>query len=348
MRGRITVVSLIVASAVALPALSGDAAAQAIYGGSMPAVSARMAAPRIEQPSCGLPAPSARAQIALLSAYEGQALSSVTIGSQDIEVRTASVTIAPGDQPLYVVITSFRPVIWRFTGATNRVERAVLISKQNMPDGINAEGSNLAGATGLPASRVFFPSRPGCLRYFKDAPSVSSTLASGRIRSETGRMPDIVAARYGVSSFTLPSGEIQSASADMFKIMSALVSRTFMPLRGQSHNDLDYEVERFYPGGVVSLDADSVVASATPSPYMVLPGKAGLQQLVKQGALEYHGGDFFIRRKIRFPAELTGAIAVNFVLGKGVPQPDGDPGHSCIVSEATGEVLSTPVYCFGK
>jgi hypothetical protein len=70
-----------------------------------------------------------------------------------------------------------------------------------------------------------------------------------------------------------------------------------------------------------------------------------LQQLVQQGALTYRNREFQIHRKIRFPAELTGAHAARFLLLKGVPVPDGDPGHSCVVSEETGRPLTNSLLC---
>jgi hypothetical protein len=101
----------------------------------------------------------------------------------------------------------------------------------------------------------------------------------------------------------------------------------------------------FYPAGIIEVDAKKVVANAPPAPYVVLPNQAGLIQLVQQGALTYSNGEFQIRKKIRFPAELYGANAAKFLLLKGVPVPDGDPGHSCVVSEETGQSLANPILC---
>lgn len=46
-----------------------------------------------------------------------------------------------------------------------------------------------------------------------------------------------------------------------------------------------------------------------------------------------------INKKIRFPAGLAGAHSVKFLLLRGVPKPDGNPGHSTVISEETGEAL---------
>jgi hypothetical protein len=56
------------------------------------------------------------------------------------------------------------------------------------------------------------------------------------------------------------------------------------------------------------------------------------------GAVTQNGsGEFIVRKKIRFPAGLYGAHSVTFLIMKGTPYPDGDPGHSCVMVEETGE-----------
>jgi hypothetical protein len=90
----------------------------------------------------------------------------------------------------------------------------------------------------------------------------------------------------------------------------------------------------------VKVDASKVIASAPAENYEVLPNQAGLMQLVDSGALEQNKSrEFLIKKKIRFPAELYGAHAVRFLLLRGVPEPEGDPGHSCVIVEETGAPL---------
>jgi Ca2+-binding EF-hand superfamily protein len=290
---------------------------------------------------CELPLPSAKAQIALLSAYGAAALSSVTIGSQDVEVGTATIDIAPGNTPLYVVITSHDPVIWRFTGATHRVEQAVINSTQHRA-GTKGEAPGLAGATGLPARRVTFPPQASCIRHFRLVPSVSAALASGVVRDILGRGTDIQTFTSKVSVFRLPSGEAQTIkySPDAIPKTPVTVMLEGGPVTLRTDNPLARDVWMFNPGGVVTLDPAQVVASQKPARYAVLPNQAGLLQLVQQGALTYRNREFHIHRKIRFPAAMHGSHSATFLLRKGVPPPEGDPGHSCVVSEETGQILS--------
>lgn len=53
------------------------------------------------------------------------------------------------------------------------------------------------------------------------------------------------------------------------------------------------------------------------------------------------GSAFVIRKPVAgFAAGLAGADAVTFILGKGIPMPAGDPGHSAVLDAETGACLS--------
>jgi hypothetical protein len=108
---------------------------------------------------------------------------------------------------------------------------------------------------------------------------------------------------------------------------------------------------RFSPGGVVAVDPAAVVPPRA-EPYVVLPEAFGLAALVATGDLELRSGPYeflptlYIARPIpRFPAGLYGAESVSFVLGRGVPMPAGNPGHSCVISEETGMPLTDALLC---
>lgn len=101
------------------------------------------------------------------------------------------------------------------------------------------------------------------------------------------------------------------------------------------------EFRRFNPGGVADIQADQVLAPGLVEDYVVLPGHAGLLQLMNEGRIErLLDGIYLIKKPIaRFPAGLTGSGSVTFMLGKGVPMPAGSSGHSCVLSEETGKSL---------
>lgn len=89
---------------------------------------------------------------------------------------------------------------------------------------------------------------------------------------------------------------------------------------------------------MVEIDPASVVARVRAARYDELPREAGLLQLLERGALNWTGdGEFLVKRKVRFPAELGGAHSARFLLPRDVPEPDGDAGHSCVIGEEPGE-----------
>src|SRR5262245_35333830 len=121
--------------------------------------------------ACAMPTPSDSAAVVLVGTNEADALSTTTIGSQDVSVGTASLVIEPGREPIYLVVASGHPIIWRVSGAIERLERLVLTSSRNGPDTVSLDQPPVVGATGVPARKITFLKRVDCLRDFSDARS---------------------------------------------------------------------------------------------------------------------------------------------------------------------------------
>lgn len=317
----------------------------AIAGQQAEIARSKQAAVDAERAACPMPTASERAKVVLLSAYQADGVSNATIGSQDNVVHAGRVVVEPGDEPLYVVISSFSPVIWQFSGAVDRVERLVINSSTTSPAGSDPWHPSLAGATGIAPQRVSFLPRSNCLGYFSETPSSASLPAVAAIRSVTGKSPEIVTAADLVSSFSVPSGKAEmpknerkqlaiQKSARKMAIPEDNSNFIFRAGRGRAAEQMRWT----FPGGVVEIDPKTVVASAAVTAYEVLPSQAGLVQLLSAGALaQNNSGEYIVRQKIRFPGGLWGANSATFLVMKGVPYPDGNPGDSCVVVEETGE-----------
>lgn len=302
------------------------------------------------KPACAMPKASDAAEVVLLGTSQTEALSSVALGLQSEVTGFGTVNVEAGKERLHVVIVSDRPTIWRFTGATGRVERAAVISS----------GSDLAkkahnplpraGVVGLPADRVSFPRGADCPNYFFAVPSPGSAHAAAAVKVATGKSPAVIAARYRMTAFDVPSGKIEATGIGGQQIQVTQGNGTFILESDGARTsmikrdgNLDHEFHLFNPAGVVSVDAKKVVAAAPVAPYVVLPEEAGLAQLVKAGALTRgRGSEFLIGKKIRFPAGLSGFHTVKFVLRTGVSKPDGDPGDSAVLWEGTGLRVDLP------
>jgi Ca2+-binding EF-hand superfamily protein len=298
--------------------------------------------------ACAMPKASETAKVVLVGGYRTEALSTTTIGSQDVAVGVGNVTVEAGNEPIYLVMVSFRPTIWRFYGAVERIERLVLTSTMTGPGRGTPQEKPLVGATGIPAERVTFLGQSKCLGYFSETPSSQSAIAAAAVRRATGKDALVIAARYGFSDVAVPSGKFQSVpDENRGKLVIVKPSGT-LRIEGDASNvivqsgpnSLIGDLQRFSPGGVIEVDPKRVVSSLVAERYQVLPQQAGLLQLVQSGALvQNRAGEFMIKQKMRFPAELHGAHSVKFLLLRGTPMPDGDPGHSEVFSEETGEKL---------
>lgn len=270
-------------------------------------------------PVCSLPALAANATLVAFGAYEGDAVSSAVIGSQDEETNLIDVTIEPGSQPLYLVLTSYESMVWRLTGATNRVLRVVATS-----NGSNS-GVSPSGVLGLPAGKVTIGDT-GCPRYFYGA-GRESAMASASLQRTFGRAPNAIFGSYSVQRVSLPSGKITLAKSD-----------TVPPPRGFDA-EMWREATRYWRAGLALVDARQVVAKLKVAPYQVLPSQMGLAQLIGSGDVQrLSGGGFKIVHPIpHLPPSMGGAHSAKLTVAKGVPLPPGDPVHSCIVMEETGQ-----------
>lgn len=318
----------------------------------------RIAAARKElADSCAFPKAPANAQILLLGTYEGEALSTVTLGGDEAVVTTANIKIEPGTEPLYVVLSSSTPMIWQFSGSTDRIAHAVAGTSRYgriLRDQITMDPR--VGVTGLPADRVFIPTAGNCMLRFTKAGNRQSQSAATALENVLGRAPDIVTGRRKISTVQLPSS--------VFSKVPDYGNTVAVPQDGPTA-PIWRKLLRLVPGGLVRIKPESVVARATAKTYTVLPKEAGLAQLVDAGALQavppdqsvspggtqfipdrpitpinppngparintFFPREFVILKKITFPAGLTGRHAAQFVLKRGVPRPSGSSGSSKI------------------
>lgn len=298
--------------------------------------------------SCAPPKPGADAEIVIVSGYGGAALSNVAVAGRDVEATAARLVIEPGERPLYLVVTAFQAMVWQIEGDVDRVERIVV-----QPRGV-ATGPG-AGVTGLPAEKVSFVPAGACFQPFHEAANgIKANWLKRAMAAALGRPADRVVASYTLNFTALPSGRDVTPPPAPRPVQKDAQGRPVFTVDMLSPENL---MRRFHPGGLSRVDPAAVVAAGPVAAYEVLPQEAGLGQLLQEGALvpveggvgRRRGQAFLIRRPIaHFPAGLTGAHGVTFVLGKGVPMPEGDPGHSLVLDEETGRCLSrSPTLCRG-
>lgn len=291
---------------------------------------------------CAMPAPSANAKIVLLGAYKTEALSSVAIGSQDAVVHAGRIVIERGDEPLYVVLATYSAMIWQFSGAVERIERVVMSSQITGPNEGDGGSVPLVGATGVPANKIAFLAKAGCINYFSEAPSAESVRAAAAVRQSAGREPAAVVSAYAVSGFSVPSGTVDAIGNNRDRRVVIQKNAGTLRIEGDPTNfviqagpsNARDDLYMYSPGGLVQIDPKAVVSSRPAATYEVFPQQAGLVQLLETGVLKQNrSGDYVVQKKTRFPAGLAGAHSVKFLVLRGTPVPEGDPGHSCVTVE---------------
>ncbi|MEM7635491.1 MAG: hypothetical protein AAF299_13075 [Pseudomonadota bacterium] len=284
------------------------------------------AALKVLEPGCAPPQVQADEKLVLLGAYQGAAASSVTIQGQDKPTWAADIVVREGPDPLYVVLTSLEPVIWKFSGATDRIQNVILTSQL-----LSNQALVGSGLTGIDKSKVSFVLGKKCLTHLHGIGGPQEARARTRVAKAIGREPDYVLAGKIVTSATLPDGPVKPMSRDdrprvEIKAGSRLIALETYPM--------------------TKFDAAKVVSQKPAVDYNVLPREVGMSQLLVEGKIEYvEAKTYRILEKIRIPAGLSGSYAVNFRLPKGVPSPDGELGSSCLFSEATGRTVGEGRFC---
>lgn len=292
--------------------------------------------------TCDVEKPPAGARLVLLGGHGGRALSNVAIGGEEREVSVANVEIAAGTEPLFIVATSQNAMVWRFVGATERVAGFLAHSTTGDRD----SGKPRVGVTGLPKERVRFTNTSRCLPYFTDRDYGQGVLP---IEMLFGKRPDETVGVQGIQTMRVPDARHEAETP-------AALATVSLPRDGAAA-PVWRDMERFYPAGLASIDPAAVVSPLPVKRYEVLPQQAGLAQLVEEGALKVVGtarslrvqggvttqvespNAFLIVRRMRFPVGLTGAHSVKFILARGLEMPEGDPGHSCVISEDDGRPI---------
>lgn len=305
---------------------------------------------------CDVAAPPPGVRLVLLGTGEAKALSSVWIGNEDKITYVTTVEVAPGSEPLSLVLSSGSPMIWDIVGATERVAGIIAHASTSaaMAGGANWQqrvastaytdgaaelraGKPLVGVIGVPRDKIRFTPHTGCLVPVTEA-AIKDGSAQEIATMLLGRAADEIGGEGSAATFRVPA-------ARHFRDRPV---RNAMPLPKETFGEpLWREVQETFAAGIALVDPETVIAELPVKSYVVLPGRAGMAELVDIGALRIVGmsqgyridsgaprpftspNRFKIARKIRLPAGATGT----FVLARDVPIPDGDIGQACIVSE---------------
>lgn len=313
--------------------------------------------PPRDSPDCGRFLPLPEQEVILLSTYEGGGATNIAVDGQATHTTVASIEIEAGETPLFILAASQTAVIWRFTGAVERV--AKLVVQEGQGNGL----SGGAGVTGIPAEDLQFL-RPGaCVDPFSTFDDLEVSFGLLGPFHEWQRTPSRMIADYALTSAFVPSGKIKTerglGDGDFDLVVhGTLFERTGAEYRKSTRPEAEVTAlnslwRRFLDkkaGGLFAFAPDDVVASGSAEIYDVMPGDAGLIQLIKDGRLQVQAVrqgqlDLVLTRQIdAFPLGLRLDSKTLIILGKGVKRPAGDLLGARVFSLDTGECL-TAIRC---
>lgn len=287
---------------------------------------------------------SEESQLSYISTSYGSHISPVSLAGPDKVTYATTVHIEDGTTPVSIAATSGGPMIWKFTGNTERIEK-VFVSTQFQD---RQTGTSAVGVVGIPAEKLVVVGS-SCMSYFGNDLQQASANISDRLLQVTGKRPSFVNRPRGDTySVSLPSGEIFETRQEF----SAIVRSLFKWAKQHPENSLAQLDNRFidpteryitgplarYQGYLMNVVDDfriqDVVSPSKKEEYEVLPEELGIFQLLLANKITMLGNDshgaVLVNAPILYP---PGNHQDRFLLGDGVDLPLGNPGGGCLFSQ---------------
>lgn len=292
----------------------------------------------LNMPACTLPKAGDAEQVMAVGMYDGGAQPTVTVSGQNDVTSLARISIEPGAAPIYLVLSSYTPMIWKIEGETKRlVHVAVLVNGRRVDDkGRSWPG---AGILGVDKDLVSFMPPDTCGRYFHDANSGEAKILARAIARTVGKPVTKTIGVYYAEGVAVPSGNPVNPKGDQDLVIignkTLIISEDSGPEIVEGGLSMKQQENRLGKlAGIVEVDPAAVVAPGKVEAYQVIPGQDGLRLLVSQGILERLKDGYRVLKPLPYwPAGLSGAHSVIFYLPQGMPVPAGSAGHSRIVME---------------
>lgn len=297
---------------------------------------------------CVMPPAPAGDRIVYFAGGRSQAVSSIAVGGPDEVTMTAPVTVEPGDQHIYLVLSAPSDFLWRVEGAVERLDRVVLLQGGYLAQSL------AAGVTGVDPSIVAFAEEKDCTRMAGTVDNAKGEATAAIFRRVLGRSFDDYARADRFSAVSVPTLALQGngpqlRDQDDQSCMRALNMRPASaypraPQMGEPDCTwIEAEMRFVYPSGLVRIDPSKVVAHKVDA-YEVLPSPFGYEQALKDGTLVDVSGGRRTRLRVakplvRFPPALAGPRPIAFDLAEGVALPAGAARQYC-VRDSKGELVS--------
>jgi hypothetical protein len=288
---------------------------------------------------CKLPRAGAGEEVTMIGMHHGDAQPTVTVTGQDDTTFLARIAVEPGDSPLYLVLTSDLGMVWKLEGQVDRVKHVVVMPVEGRgTDGINEFWAG-AGVLGVSKDTVTFTALGACGAAYYDPASPEAQAMKGQVAKLTGVQAINLFGAYSPQGFSVPSGKAIAPQKDRDIVVTG--GATYLMTEGEEPKRLEggltlvaQEEQMIKSGGIVQVKPEDVIAPGKVETYQVIPSQDGLRYMVDQGILERTDRGYRLLKPLpRWPAGISGADAVTFLMPKGMQMPAGSLGHSRVIVE---------------
>lgn len=260
---------------------------------------------------CPLPPVTDNVEVAYLASQFGAGISYIDVYGKGRDTKTVTLNITPGETEIYLIAVHREPIIWVIQGDVERVRQFVTQrTKAFYPENINM---GRVGVTGLPASRVTFLEH-GCIPLFgkrKLSHSTPKFIVETLLQSDI----DYQISAYGGLQTIIPEGIFEkNPQIQLYKDQKT---------KPYGRDNVHITFKRGQNDGILDIDINDVISPGEKRTYEILPGSAGLVELVNASKIIQIGPKKFeVMEPIkRLPSNRGGYDAV-FKLAPGVPLPE--------------------------
>lgn len=321
------------------PGLPQDRMAQALADGWSDRGPWRRQDPPREAPDCGPVAPASDDAFVFVSAYEGTGATNLALDGPGTATSVATLEIEPGEGRIFLLLASERPVLWNLTGDVGRLSR-VVVQRAAI-----SEGPGGAGVAGVAADKVSFLARDACVEPIWEYDDRLMPIVVLGPWLAWQRTPSLILATYEMRKSYLPSGHLKSERSFPDGQFDLIIhNELFEPfgdsfVRAPTDRATMSVLQSYWLGssgvdsGVFFFKPGDVLTSGPEAFHDVMPGAAGLIQLIRDGTLKVLNTDrgrrhLLLTRPIpHLPTGLDTWKKTRVDLAKGVPRPVGEyPG----------------------
>lgn len=248
---------------------------------------------------CDLPPMPQNAEVAVLTGNLATSMATVAFGSPDQLVGVVDIRIEPGDKKLVLFTGSYRAMVFRMSGAVDRVARIVAPTRH--------------GFTGIQENVIYWSD---CRLRYSTRPSRQKQ----QVASLSDRLKMPVA--HDIGSFRIGTIAVPSGTPDPIGLMPGAVR---MDLEGDA-DKIWQRFRRLYKGGLVHVPAKDIIAKNQVLALKDMPQMAGLALLVQDGSLKLVSEQgnkvtLEIMRAVTMPPGLRTMFGWRFVKRDDVPMP---------------------------